>query len=127
MALIVYSEKEKQSLKQTQSYGNLCYQPGNTIIFLLLLQGFSFSNSNIAYDFSLIGIKKGIVNGTLLFKIAIYGLFLFLLYLGNKISLCFWLCPFIAFNLCRYMQRIGGYKLSTVKRQIHFVKETTIV
>lgn len=48
-------------------------------IFYYYCQGFHLAVLTLLMISLLIGIKKGIVNGTLLFKLAIYGLFLFLL------------------------------------------------
>ena len=48
-------------------------------IFYYYCQGFHLAVLTLLMISLLIGIKKGIVNGTLLFKLAVYGLFLFLL------------------------------------------------
>ncbi len=62
----------------------------------------------------LIGIKKGIVNGTLLFKLAIYGLFLFLLIWETRSRYVYGFTPLlllIAVDTCNELVNINFKRL----------------
>ena len=83
-------------------------------IFYYYCQGFHLAILTLLMISLLIGIKKGIVNGTLLFKIAIYGLFLFLLIWETRSRYVFGFAPLlllISVDTCKELVDINFQQL----------------
>ena len=83
-------------------------------IFYYYCQGFHLAVLTLLMISLLIGIKKGIVNGTLLFKLAIYGLFLFLLIWETRSRYVYGFTPLlllIAVDTCNELVNINFKRL----------------